>query len=294
MGYFASMRTTACINRFTDHHGHTHHVLGTTGGQQGAPDEMQTFSMTLHPIWGRVLRRHSTARAAAFADDAYIYDRLHSALKVFVDIRQRLTEDANLHMNLNECQIYIPGVSLERAHELVRQKLDQDSSLASLSDILAPSANVITVTGMRCVGVPIGIPEFVTAYVRAKAVEIGNDVQKLSIITDAKIHYDLLRFCQHTRLGFLNRALPPEVMMTSTNGVFSSGVCQALRKSKIQDWGSGMFDMVGPSHVQERITHAILQRGLGGSFDRKPAADKEWCRMIVELPHHRGGLAITP
>ena len=41
-------------------------------------------------------------------------------------------------------------------------------------------------------GVPIGTPDFVHAYVRAKAVEIGNDVQKLSIITDPKIHYDLL------------------------------------------------------------------------------------------------------
>ena len=132
--------------------------------------------------------------------------------------------------------IYIPGVSLERAHELVRQKIDLDPSLACLNDVLDPSANVITVTGMRCVGVPIGTPDFVNAYVRAKAVEIGNDVQKLSIITDPKIHYDLLRLCQHTRLGFLvGRNLPPEVMMTSTNGVFSRDVCQALRKAKIQD-----------------------------------------------------------
>ena len=60
----------------------------------------------------------------------------------------------------------------------------------------------------------IGTPDFVNAYVRAKAVEIGNDVQKLSIITDPKIHYDLLRFCQHTRMGFLSRNLSPEVMMT--------------------------------------------------------------------------------
>ena len=123
---------------------------------------------------------------------SYIYDRLHSALKVFVDIRQRLAEDADLHMNLSKCQIYIPGVSLERAHELVRLKINQDPSLASLNAVLDPSANVITVTGMRCVGVPIGTPDFVHAYVRAKAVEIGNDVQKLSIITDPKIHYDLL------------------------------------------------------------------------------------------------------
>ena len=95
MRYFASMRSTESINCYTDHHGRTHHVIGTTGGQQGAPDEMQNFSMTVHPIWGRVLRRHSTARAAAFADDVYIYDPLHSAPKVFVDIRQRLAEDAN-------------------------------------------------------------------------------------------------------------------------------------------------------------------------------------------------------
>ena len=83
-------------------------------------------------------------------------------------------------------------------------------------------------------------------------------------------------------------------MMSSTNGEFSPGVCKALSKAKIQDWGSGMLDMVGPSHVQECITHAILQRGLGGSLDHKPEIEQDWCRMIVELPHHRGGLAITP
>ena len=95
-------------------------------------------------------------------------------------------------------------------------------------------------------------------------------------------------------MGFLSRNLSPEVMMTSSNGVFDSEVCQALRKAKIQDWGSGMMDMVGPSHAQDSITRAILQRGMRGTFDRKPPADRAWCRMIVELPHHRGGLAITP
>ena len=143
-------------------------------------------------------------------------------------------------------------------------------------------------------GIPIGTPEFVQAYVRAKAVEIGNAVQKLSIITDPKLHYDLLRFCQYLRLDFLSRTLPPDAMMSSTNGEFGPGVCKALSKAKIQDWGSGMLDMVGPSHVQECITHAILQRGLGGSLDHKPEIEQDWCRMIVELPHHRGGLAITP
>ncbi len=52
-------------------------------------------------------------------------------------------------------------------------------------------------------GVPIGTPEFVNAFVRSKAHSIEQDVQKLCIVQDPKIHYDLLRFCQHTRLAFL-------------------------------------------------------------------------------------------
>jgi hypothetical protein len=37
--------------------------------------------------------------------------------------------------------------------------------------------------------------------VRSKALDIKQDVQKLHIISDPKIHYDLLRFCQHTTYG---------------------------------------------------------------------------------------------
>ena len=40
-------------------------------------------------------------------------------------------------------------------------------------------------------------------FVRSKAHAIEQDVQKLRIVHDPKIHYDLLRLCQHTRLAFL-------------------------------------------------------------------------------------------
>ena len=35
MGYFASMRSTASINRYTDHRGRTHHILGHNGRSTG-------------------------------------------------------------------------------------------------------------------------------------------------------------------------------------------------------------------------------------------------------------------
>jgi hypothetical protein len=61
-GPVRAMHSTECTNRFTDHCGRTHHVTGTTGGQQGDGMEMGRYSLSQHPIWGRVLARHRRAR----------------------------------------------------------------------------------------------------------------------------------------------------------------------------------------------------------------------------------------
>ena len=46
------------------------------------------------------------------------------------------------------------------------------------------------------------------------------------------------------------------------------------------------------------MVHAILQRGLGATFAvtfaNLSAHELAWCCVIVELPHHKGGLGITP
>ncbi len=99
----------------------------------------------------------------------------------------------------------------------MRQHIDQDPSLESLrefyeQDLAKPELDIITVTGLKCVGVPIGTPEFVDAFVRSKAHAIEQDVQELRIVQDPKFHYDLLRLCQHTRLAFLARNVSPDVM----------------------------------------------------------------------------------
>jgi hypothetical protein len=96
---------------------------------------MMRFSLCQHPIWGRVLARHRSARGFAFADDSYIYASLNSALKVLVEIRQRLGEDAKLRFNMSKCKICIPGVSRERARELVLKNVDNDPSLESLREL---------------------------------------------------------------------------------------------------------------------------------------------------------------
>ncbi len=128
---------------------------------------------------------------------------------------------------------------------------------------------------------------------RSKAHAIEQDVQKLRIVQDPKIHYDLLRFCQHTRLAFVARNLPPDAMMRPTDAGFDPGR---------GDWGSGILQRSNSVPVpvlvtvliQSSIVHAILQRGLGATFATLSPHELAWCCVIVELPHHKGGLGITP
>jgi hypothetical protein len=223
-----------------------------------------------------------------------IYSSLKTALKVLVEMRQRLGEDAKLSFNMTKVKIYIPGVTRERARKLVLQHIDQDPSLESLcelyeQDLAKPELDTIIVTGLKCVGVPIGTPEFVNAFVRSKAHAIEQDVQKFRIVQDPKIHYDLLRFCQHTLLAFLARNVHPDVMMRPADASFDPGR---------GDWGSGILQRSSnapvPVLVKDSIAHAILQRGLGATFATLSPHELAWCRVIVELPHHKGGLGITP
>ena len=96
------------------------------------------------------------------------------------------------------------------------------------------------------------------------------------------IHYALLRFCQHTRLAFLARNVPPAILMQTVNVNFDPAS------------GVRISPVAVPVFIQDLIVKAILQRGLGATYDTLPAHILAWCRTIVELPHHEGGLGITP
>jgi len=63
----------------------------------------------------------------------------------------------------------------------------------------------IYTTGLRVAGVPIGNDEWVQQFVQAKATAVKVGVDKLDIISDGLIHYQMLHFCQNARLAFLGR-----------------------------------------------------------------------------------------
>jgi hypothetical protein len=89
------MHSTASNNRYRDQRGHTHHVKGTTGGQQGDGLEMMRYSLSQHPIMGRVLACHRNALGVGFADDLNIYASLRQPSRCWLRCANGLERTRN-------------------------------------------------------------------------------------------------------------------------------------------------------------------------------------------------------
>ena len=88
------------------------------------------------------------------------------------------------------------------------------------------------VEGYFGLGVPIGTDAFIQHFVEKKCQEIMEDVDKLDNIQDCFIHYQLLCFCQATRLQHLN------------------GQVQLVNQQVLQQ-----------QHVDHKIVNALLKKG---------------------------------
>ena len=75
---------------------------------------------------------------------------------------------------------------------------------------------VLHVDGYIGLGVPIGTDAFIKKFVKNKCQAIMEDVDKLDSIQDGFIHDQLIRFCQTTRLQYLNGHIDPKRATTAT------------------------------------------------------------------------------
>jgi hypothetical protein len=91
-----------------------------------------------------------------------------------------------------------------------------------------------------------------------------DDVEKLDAIQDGFIHYQLLRFCQATRLQYTN------------SHILLRNRCVLLQQ-----------------HVDCKIADALLKRGTKQHADGWHATSKAWAHMVLHLPHAEGGFGVT-
>ena len=110
---------------------------------------------------------------------------------------------------------------------------------------------------------PIGTDAFVRTFVAKTCRNIIEDVEKLDAIQDGFIHYQLLRFCQTTRLQYIN-----------------SHIMIPIRY------------VLQQQHVDCKIADALLKKGTKQHADGWDASSKVWAHMCIHLPHPEGGFGV--
>ena len=218
---------------------------------------MIVFCLTIHHLWGRTLDKHNQdACAVAYANDGYIKAKVSVALEVLSDIKLVLTEDAGLDIN-DKTKILVRGITAAEAHAAAQRLLAADPSLAHLGPLLTPKAFVDN--GYIGLGVPIGTDDFIQHFVAKKCQEIMEDVDKLDNIQDCFIHYQLLRFCQASRLQYLN------------------GQDQLANQQVLQQ-----------QHVDHKIANALLKKGTLDDYKKWNLQDRAWVDMACTNRTTRG------
>ncbi len=105
---------------------------------------------------------------------------------------------------------------------------------------------------------------FVRNFVAKKCREIVDDVEKLDAIQNGFIHYQLLRFCQDTRLQYINSHI--------------------MLKNRC---------ILQQQHVDCKIADALLKKGTKQHADGWDASSKDWVHMVLHLPHAEDGFGVS-
>jgi len=103
---------------------------------------------------------------------------------------------------VSKTSILPKGVTAQAAFDVAQDIIQAIPTLAHLSgDVLLAS---FCPEGFVGIGVPIGTDAFVQNFVAKSCRAIIDDVEKLDSNEDGFIHYQFLRFCQATRLQYIN------------------------------------------------------------------------------------------
>ena len=152
------------------------------------------------------MKRHPNAVAAAVIDDLTIKGPLSVVLKIFAEIKYVLREDAALDLVVKKTKFLSKNMSLQQLKERATNFIHSDPSLEPCRPLLDSEDDheVFTVTGFKGLGVPIGTPAFITRFIEKKVQEYANDIEKLKILQDGKVHFDWIKFCHIPRFNHLN------------------------------------------------------------------------------------------
>ncbi len=182
------------------------------------------------------------------------------ALQVLAELKAVFKEDAGLELNVAKTAILpAKGVTQQAAFDVALSIIAANPALTLIRAEIALDS--FCPEGFVGIGVPIGTDTFVRNFVAKTYRNIIDDVEKLDAIQDGFIHYQLFRFCQATRLQYINS----HIMLNNR--------C-----------------VLQQQHVDCKIADTLLKKGTKQHADGWDASSKAWAYMVPHLPHAEGGL----
>ena len=121
---------------------------------------------------------------------------------MLAELKRVLKEDAGLELNISKTAILSKAITQQAIFDVAHAFINATPQLTQLSGEV--SLDSFRPDGFVGIGVPIGTDTFVRQFVAKKCRDIIENVEKLDAIEDSFIHYQLIRFCQATRLQYLN------------------------------------------------------------------------------------------
>jgi hypothetical protein len=204
-----SMRTAVGKLHYHDSNGDVHEVENKTGGHQGDPFEMIAFAASAHLVLGRILQDFLLAAGAAYADDIYLTVKLSVLLPLLATLNKVVPKDTGMSFNIPKTKILVKDMSAADARRIAKDLIQSNASLSNIQ-ALVDRDDVFVTDGILTVGVPIGTEAFVSNFVTDKCQQISDDIDKLAPLKDGFVHYQLLRFCQATRLQMIGTFITSE------------------------------------------------------------------------------------
>jgi hypothetical protein len=184
------------------------------------------------------------------------------ALQVLADLKHVLKEDAGLDLNISKTSILPKGVTQQAAFDVAHRIINENSALTPLNADVSLAS--FCPEGFIGISVPIGTDALVRNFVVKTCRALIDDVEKLEAIQDGFIHYQLLRFCQATRLQHINS----HILL-------------------------GNRYVLQQQHVDSKVADSLLKKGTKQHVDSWHSSSKAWAHMALHLSHADGGFGVT-
>ena len=121
-------------------------------------------------------------------------------LQVLAELKCFLKEDAGLELNVSKTSILPKGTTQQTVFDVSHSIITATPALTQLSGDV--SLDSFCPEGFVGSGVSIVTDAFIQNFVAKTCRSIIDDVEKIDTIQDDFIHYQVLRFCQTTRLQY--------------------------------------------------------------------------------------------